>query len=70
MGALPGGTIFRKMGVAGRPVIEKGAPPEVVAGKLSQVLRTLMLEVELPPAMKANAPVDENAIASAGAVSG
>ena len=64
MGALPGGTILRNVGVAGSPVIDK------LAGELSQVLRTSMFEVELPPAMKTNAPLEENAIASAGAVNG
>src|SRR5271154_3534003 len=69
VGTLPGGAILRKIGVAGSPVIEKLLPLGV-ADKLLQVFRTSMFDVELPPAMKANAPVEENAMASAGAVRG
>src|ERR1019366_6202061 len=63
MGALPGGTILRNVGVAGSPVIDK-------TDELSQVLRTVIFEAESPPATKANAPVEENAMALAGAVRG
>jgi len=64
IGALTAGTILRNVGVVGNPVSAK------LTGELSQVLRTSMFEVELPPAMKANAPVEENAIEVAGAERG
>ena len=64
IGALPGGTIFRNVGVAGRPAMVIGA------GKLLHVLSTSIPPAEFPPARKANAPFEENATAFAGAVNG
>src|ERR1700691_5992229 len=61
MGALTAGTILSKVGVVGSPVSVK------LTGELLHVLRTSTFEVELPPAMKAKAPVEENAIEVAGA---
>ena len=61
MGALTAGTILSKVGVVGSPVSAK------LTGELLHVLRMSMFEVALPPAMKAKAPVEENAIEVAGA---
>jgi len=41
-----------------------------IAGRLLQVLRTVIFDVALPPAIKAKAPVEENAMTLAGAVRG
>jgi hypothetical protein len=72
MGELPAGTILRNKGVAGSPVIEKlpVAGAAATADELSQVLSTETFAAVLPPAIKANAPEEEKAIALAGALKG
>ena len=64
MGTLPGGTIFRNVGGAGTLGNDR------LTGELSQVLRIVMFEDELPPANMANPPVEENAMVLAGALKG
>src|SRR5712671_4748755 len=64
IGTLPAGTIFKNRGGLGRPgVIDR------FTAELSHVLRMARVEGELPPASKANDPVELKTMEVAGAAS-